>query len=82
MDAYACAKLHEQSFTSIYKQITTHLGPRINYQPAYLAFPAPPSKSPPMITASKHPTKQNLTIEQMREQNICFKCHEIFFPGH
>lgn len=44
MDAYTCAKLHEQSFNSLYKQITTYFGPRTSYQTARLALPTPTKK--------------------------------------
>lgn len=57
------------------------LGPeQVTKQPALPCLPLP--KSPPTTTTTKQPTKRNLTIEQMREQNLCFKCHDKFFPGH
>ncbi|OIT28528.1 udp-glycosyltransferase 75b2 [Nicotiana attenuata] len=44
--------------------------------PAY-----PNSQAGPSGTAStNHPN--NLTYDQMRERNICFRCHERYYPGH
>ncbi|XP_019233481.1 PREDICTED: uncharacterized protein LOC109214057 [Nicotiana attenuata] len=84
--AYKCAKLHERSFNAFYKQMdkqwsakSHHRNSQSSYKPI---LPKPTlTKNPPVVN-TRNPNSMNMTLEMLKERNLCYKCHGTYFPGH
>ncbi|XP_070002968.1 uncharacterized protein [Nicotiana sylvestris] len=84
--AYKCAKLHERAFNVFYKQMdkqwsakSYHRNSQSSYKPI---LPKPTLPKNPPIVNTRNPNSKNMTLEMLKERNLCYKCHDTYFPGH
>ncbi|OIT27354.1 putative mitochondrial protein, partial [Nicotiana attenuata] len=40
-----------------------------------------PFCNPPVVN-TRNPNSMNMTLEMLKERNLCYKCHGTYFPGH
>lgn len=90
-------KLHEKSFQDLAKLIIPKTYPAFSKHYPQLAYPTTKQLRAPTVTKQlvinpfsltyptqrgQDPFKPDSTLEVLNKQNSCFKCHELFFPGH
>lgn len=86
LEVYQCAKLHEQSFNFLYKQLS-QFSHKFTYTTNKPLFSVPPAQSHQQsrmaqVVKTKATTDKNLSFEECKERNLCYKCYYKYAPGH
>ncbi|XP_019246534.1 PREDICTED: uncharacterized protein LOC109226195 [Nicotiana attenuata] len=80
MEAYKKATLHEKSFNALYQQLYAKSQSRIHQAPKpTLAITYPKN---PHVIHNRNQNPKTMSMETLRENNLCYKCHDKWHPGH
>ncbi|OIT19569.1 hypothetical protein A4A49_59003 [Nicotiana attenuata] len=81
LEAYKFAKRYERSLNASARQTLSKM-PKPNPSQYLAKAQVPFSATRSSGNNFKVTSQKNLSIEALREQNLCFKCHDKYSPGH